>query len=144
MVEPGQGKFFQDCADLGGIQHRILFIGEIFIGVVAMPAAQVALAGYVPEDGPFLHNSRTLNKKRESVFKSLSLDTSGYGRIVDTSGPIPQITRRCYNHRIADKACHGKGPWAYVFLGPRSSNLYAHSRITVHIRAIQCNFNAIF
>jgi len=23
----------------------------------------------------------------------LSLDTSGYGRIVDTLGPIPQITR---------------------------------------------------
>jgi len=32
-------------------------------------------------------------KKRKAKLILLSLDTSGYGRIVDTLGPIPQITR---------------------------------------------------
>ena len=33
----------------------------------------------------------------------LSLDTSGYGRIVDTLGPIPQITRKCYVYSMAER-----------------------------------------
>lgn len=48
----------------------------------------------------------------------LSLDTSGYGRIVDTLGPIPQITRKCYAYTLTENSYAGKGLWSYHALGP--------------------------
>ena len=48
-----------------------------------MPAAQVAFVGYVPEDGPLLHNFQTPNKKRES---KINFAFPGYNRLRSVRG----------------------------------------------------------
>lgn len=118
------------CDNKKGAQERLFWLLQLFFGYICsvrwqQGCGQSALVLFAAQYTVIsicflLFISKKENKliSKNTLFL-VSLDSSDYGRIVDTPGPIPQATveTNCYANSLVDISSFGKSNKAYAYIG---------------------------